>query len=62
MSVVRVAVTTADSKIVSVGLRKLLERKPREVTAVALANKIASIVRAMMTSGEAYRGAAPMPA
>ena len=33
----------------------LLARKPRKVVAVALANKIARIVWAMMTSGEAYR-------
>ena len=33
----------------------LLARKPRKVAAVALANKMARIVWAMMTSGEAYR-------
>ena len=37
----------------------LLARKPRKVAAVALANKMARIVWAMMTSGEAYR---PQPA
>jgi transposase len=36
-------------------LRRLLERRPRKVAAVALANKMARIAWAMMTSGEAYR-------
>jgi transposase len=40
-------------------LLQLLERKPRKVAAVALANKIARIVWAMMTRGEAYRPAPP---
>jgi transposase len=62
MAVVRVAVTKADSAIVSAWLRKLLERKPRKVAAVALANKMARIVWAMMARGEAYRDAAPRPA
>ena len=35
----------------------LLERKPRKLAAVALANKMARIVWAMMTSGEGYRRA-----
>ena len=35
----------------------LLERKPRKLVAVALANKIARIVWAMMARGEAYRRA-----
>lgn len=39
-------------------VKALLERKPRKVVAVALANKMARIVWAMMSSGEAYRGAA----
>jgi transposase len=33
----------------------LLERKPRKVAAVALANKMARIIWAMMARGEAYR-------
>ena len=33
----------------------MLERKPRKLAAVALANKMARIVWAMMTSGEGYR-------
>ena len=36
-------------------LLNLLSRKPRKLAAVALANKMARIVWAMMTSGEAYR-------
>ena len=40
-------------------LLNLLSRKPRKLAAVALANKMARIVWAMMTSGEAYR---PRPA
>ena len=43
-------------------LMHLLERKPRKLAAVALANKMARIVWAMMSSGEFYRGAArPTP-
>jgi hypothetical protein len=33
----------------------LLQRKPRKVAAVALANKNARIIWAMMSRGEAYR-------
>src|SRR5262249_49907432 len=36
-------------------LQALLERKPRKLAAVALANKMARISWAMMTSGESYR-------
>lgn len=36
-------------------LLNLLSRKPRKVAAVALANKMARVLWAMMTSGEAYR-------
>jgi transposase len=36
-------------------LRALLARKPRKLAAVALANKMARIVWALMTSGETYR-------
>ena len=36
-------------------LLRLLARKPRKVVAVALANKMARMVWAMMTSGEVYR-------
>ncbi len=44
------------SKSASAWLLALLERKPRKVAAVALANKMARIVWAMMATGEAYRG------
>jgi transposase len=36
-------------------LLALLERRPRKLAAVALANKMARIVWAMMTNGTAYR-------
>lgn len=39
----------------SAWLLKLLGRKPRKLVAVALANKTARIIWAMLTSGEAYR-------
>jgi transposase len=43
------------SKSASAWLLKLLERKPRKLCAVALANKMARIIWAMMARGEAYR-------
>jgi len=43
----------------SAWLLELLKRRPRKLVAVALANKMARIVWAMMTRGEAYR---PSPA
>ena len=43
-------------KSASAWLLALLERKPRKLAAVALANKMARIVWAMMATGEAYRG------
>jgi transposase len=46
----------------SAWLLKLLERKPRKLAAVALANKMARIVWAMLTSGQAYRRASPVTA
>ena len=36
-------------------LRTLLQRKPRKVAAVALANKMTRVAWAMMTGGETYR-------
>ena len=36
-------------------LQSLLQRSSRKLTAVALANKMARMAWAMMTSGEAYR-------
>ena len=52
-SVVKVA--NPGRKNTSTWLLELLARKPRKLVAVALANKMARIVWAMMTSGEAYR-------
>ena len=43
------------SKSASAWLLQLLQRKPRKLAAVALANKMARIVWAMMARGEAYR-------
>jgi transposase len=42
-------------KSASAWLLGLLERKPRKVAAVALANKMARVIWAMMARGEAYR-------
>ena len=53
MSVIRFA--RPGSKSASAWLLQLLERKPRKLAAVALANKMARIVWAMMSRGEAYR-------
>jgi len=53
MSVIRFA--KPGSKSASPWLLKLLERKPRKLAAVALANKMARIIWAMMAHGEAYR-------
>jgi len=49
------------SRNASAWLLSLLERRPRKVAAVALANKMARVVWAMMTSGEAYRAARSVP-
>ncbi len=54
MAVIRFA--KPGSKSASAWLLALLERKPRKLAAVALANKMARIVWAMMATGEAYRG------
>lgn len=43
------------ARCASLWLLKLLERKPRKLAAVALANKMARILWAMMAHGEAYR-------
>ena len=45
------------SRHASAWLLGLLQRRPRKLAAVALANKMARVVWAMMTSGEAYRPA-----
>ncbi len=47
---------------VSAWLLALLERKPRKLAAVALANKMARVIWAMLTSGEAYRRPTPVAA
>lgn len=47
---------------VSAWLQRLLERRPRKVAAVALANKMARIVWAMRMTGEAYRRLPPATA
>ncbi len=54
MAVVRHA--RPGSKSASPWLLRLLERRPKKVAAVALANKMARVVWAMMARGEAYRG------
>jgi transposase len=43
------------SKSATAWLLQLLERRPRKVAAVALANKMARVIWAMMARGEAYR-------
>lgn len=53
MAVIRFA--KPGSKTASQWLLDLLKRRPRKIAAVALANKMARIAWAMMTSGEAYR-------
>lgn len=53
MSVIRFA--KPGSKSASAWLLQLLERKPRKLAAVALANKMARIIWSMMARGEAYR-------
>ncbi len=53
MSVVRYA--KPGSKSASTWLLQLLERRPRKIAAIALANKMARIIWAMMARGEAYR-------
>ena len=44
------------SKSASAWLLRLLERRPRKLAAVALANKVARVVWAMMARGEEWRG------
>lgn len=53
MAIIRYA--KPGSKSASAWLLELLERKPRKVAAVALANKMARVIWAMMARGEAYR-------
>jgi transposase len=54
MSVIQAA-ERPSGRLMTEWLRKLLARKPRKVAAVALANKMARMIWAMMTTGEAYR-------
>ena len=60
MSVIRFA--KSERTGASAWLLKLLERKPRKVAAVALANKMARVIWAMLTSGQNYRPAVPVVA
>ena len=53
-SVIKVA-DKADSRLATPWLSRLLQRKPRKLAAVALANKMARIAWKIMASGEAYR-------
>jgi transposase len=53
-SVIRVA-SKPGSRQMTEWLRALLARKPRKLAAVALANKMARVAWALMTSGQTYR-------
>jgi transposase len=53
-AVIRLA-TRPGNKLATDWLLKLLQRRPRKLAAVALANKMARTAWAMMTSGEVYR-------
>jgi len=53
MAVIRFA--KPGSKSATAWLLQLLERRPRKVAAVALANKMARVIWAMMARGDAYR-------
>ncbi len=53
-AVIKVA-TRPGNKLATDWLLKLLQRRPRKLAAVALANKMARTAWAMMTSGETYR-------
>ena len=54
MSVIT-AVERHGSKLATPWLLAMLARRPKKVVAVALANKMARMIWAMMTTGEAYR-------
>ena len=59
MAVITATIRHGDAKAAD-WLREMLRRKPRKLTAVALANKMARIAWALMTRGESYRaGGAP---
>jgi transposase len=53
-AVIRLAARPGN-KLATDWLLKLLQRRPRKLAAVALANKMARIAWAMMMSGEVYR-------
>jgi transposase len=57
MAVIRAA-ERPGSKLATDWLLRLLARRPKKVAAVALANKMARMIWAMMTTGETYRGPA----
>jgi transposase len=57
-SVIRFAIRPGH-KVASAWLLNLLQRKPRKLVAVALANKIARTAWAMMVSGEVWRRPSP---
>src|SRR5208282_3906170 len=54
MSVIKAALKPG-SKLATPWLLAMLARRPRKVVAVALANKMARMIWAMMTRGEPYR-------
>jgi transposase len=54
MAVIRAAIKPGSRQMTD-WLRALLQRKPRKVAAVALANKMARVAWALMTGSEAYR-------
>jgi len=54
MAMIRPAKPGSDTA--SAWLLALLERRPRKLAAVALANKMACVAWVMMATGEAYRG------
>jgi transposase len=56
----RAQMTRPGNRLATEWLLKLLQHKPRKLVAVALANKMARIAWAMMTSGETYRHQPPM--
>ena len=60
MTVVRWAVRKGAAK--GSWLARMLAKKPRLVVAIALANKMARSVWAMLSKGEGYRGSALAPA
>jgi transposase len=56
-AVIKAVLKTPGHRWATPWLTGLLARRPRKVVAVALANKMARIIWAMLTSGEAYRPA-----